>query len=156
MGANLPLAQAYRDVLSDTAEELAGERPTHRGRWFETRQGPAPCPACAQQAEFTNHLIKALRQALTDTTFYNQFSSSDGLCLRHLQLTIELRPLQDQGTWLPLLRQAQITCLQRLHGQLSELIRKHDYRFQGEVQGDEMLSWKTAAGLVAGEDERAQ
>ena len=42
-------------------------------------------------------------------------------------------------------------CLQRLEGQLSELIRKHDYRFKDEARGSEMTSWKRAAGIVAGE-----
>jgi hypothetical protein len=56
------------------------------------------------------------------------------------------------GEWLPLLRQAQLACLQRLDAQLSELIRKHDYRFKDEAKGPEMVSWKRAAGLVAGEE----
>ena len=56
--------------------------------------------------------------------------------------------------WEPLLRKAQLARLQRLDEQLGELIRKHDYRFKDEARGSEMLSWKRAAGLVAGEDER--
>jgi hypothetical protein len=42
-----------------------------------------------------------------------------------------------------------------LNEQLTELIRKHDYQFKDEARGDEMRSWISAAGIVAGEDERS-
>jgi hypothetical protein len=74
--------------------------------------------------------------------------------LNHFRLTCELKPLDNPEAWLPLLRQTQAACLQRLDEQLGELIRKHDYRFKDEARGSEMVSWKKAAGLVAGEDER--
>lgn len=153
MGANIQLAQAYRDVLSDMIEQLANDKNTRRRHWFETKAATTvPCPACQQQAEFEARLITTMREALADTTFYNQFAASSGLCLRHFQLAYTLRPLGTPENWLPPLRQAQLHCLQRLDTQLAELIRKHDYRFKDEAQGSEMLSWKTAAGLVAGEN----
>ena len=42
--------------------------------------------------------------------------------------------------------------MQRLEAQLSELIRKHDYRYKDEKRGAEMTSWQRAAGLVSGEE----
>jgi len=50
-----------------------------------------------------------------------------------------------------LLRTAQLTILQRLNDQLSELIRKYDYRYKNEAPGPEMTAWQTAAALVAGD-----
>lgn len=154
MGANIALAQAYRDVLSDLMDQLANDKHTRRRHWFETKTALAPCPACQRQAEFEGRFIATLREALSDATFYEQFTASSGLCLPHFQLACTLRPLDGSENWLPPLKQAQLHCLQRLDAQLGELIRKHDYRFQHEAQGSEMLSWKKAAGLVAGEDKQ--
>ena len=44
----------------------------------------------------------------------------------------------------------QRTCIQRVLEEVRELIRKHDYRFSDEPRGDEMLSWRRAAVLCAG------
>lgn len=56
----------------------------------------------------------------------------------------------------PLLRKAQLACMQRLDEQLVEMIRKHNYRFKDEARGAGMVSWKRVAGLIAGEDERVE
>jgi len=154
MGASIQLAQAYRDILSDAKEQLEKEKSTRRQRWFEPKRSHTPCPACRQKTDAEARLISTLREALLDPSFYTQFSASSGLCLNHFRLACELKPSVSQEAWLPLLRKAQIACLQRLDEQLGELIRKHDYRFKNEARGDEMVSWKKAAGLVAGEDER--
>ncbi len=159
MGAALPLAQAYRDILSDATELLTNEHgiDTRRPRWFESRRTShkrAPCPACQHKDQTLARLVIALRQALPDPTFYTRFMASHGLCLPHFQFACNLQPQDKPEAWLPQLRQAQLACLQRLDEQLAELIRKHDYRFKHETRGDEMLSWQRAAGLVAGEDER--
>lgn len=34
--------------------------------------------------------------------------------------------------------------------EVKELVRKHDYRFEDESQGEEMTSWRRAAELCAG------
>ena len=155
MGAVISLAQAYRDILSDAMEQLEHDNGSRRRHWFEAKAESTLCPACRQQAQIAARLVSSLREALAEPTFYAQFSASSGLCLSHFQLASTLKPLAMPAIWLPLLRQAQLLCLQRLDAQLGELIRKHDYRFKDETQGHEMLSWKKAAGLVAGEDQRA-
>jgi Family of unknown function (DUF6062) len=160
MGANLQLAQAYRDILSDTAEQLQGDgsstasslHKSWRHRRREPKQERTPCPACLQRDQALERLLPELRQALLDQTFYTRFAASSGLCLEHFRIACDGR--NTTGEWLPLLRAAQLACLQRLDEQLGELIRKHDYHFKDEAHGSEMLSWKRAAGIVAGEDER--
>src|SRR6266700_370803 len=94
---------------------------------------------------------KATRR-LHASSFYTLFLSSHGLCLQHFHLSCTLKPLAASETWLPLLRQAQLAIMQRLEAQLSELIRKHDYRYKDEKRGAEMTSWQRAAGLVSGEE----
>jgi len=163
MGANLQLAQAYRDILSDMIEQLqngSGDTiPQHSGgllrRLFDTKREQSGCPACRQRENAELRYINSFRKALLDNAFYEQFSSSQGLCLDHFRLTCSLKMSDTPGEWLPLLRKAQLACLQRLDEQLGELIRKHDYRFKDEERGPEMLSWKRAAGLVAGEDDHS-
>ncbi len=156
MGATLQLAVAYRDILSDAAEQLQSDSTSsRRHRWFESKQERVPCPACVQQEKALVNLVSSLRQAMLNPTFYTQFLASDGLCLEHFHLACELKlpnSAENAGEWLSQLRQAQLTILQRLDTQLGELIRKHDYRFKDEAHGDEMISWRWAAGIVSGED----
>jgi hypothetical protein len=160
MGAALPLAQAYRDVLSDTIERLKGAGdsiPPPSGsrlrRFFEAKQDHAVCPACTQKEKIAARYAHTLHKALLIDEFYQQFLHSQGLCLDHFRLTCELKVSDTSGNWLTLLRKAQLAQLEQLDAQLGEMIRKHDYRFKDEEQGDEMTSWKRAAGLVAGEEE---
>ncbi|TME59880.1 MAG: hypothetical protein E6I59_15180 [Chloroflexi bacterium] len=130
MGASLPLAQAYRDIITDEIEQLEKDGGRRRQRWFHPKNG----------------------EELPDSSFYTLFLSSHGLCLQHFHLSCTLKPLAASETWLPLLRQAQLAIMQRLEAQLSELIRKHDYRYKDEKRGAEMTSWQRAAGLVSGEE----
>lgn len=162
MGASLPLAQAYRDIVSDVIDQLKKNSdivpPASGGllrRFFDTKQEQPACPACIRQEKAEANYISTLRKAILDEEFYQQFQAGDGLCLDHFRLTCELKTPNTNGDWLPLLRQAQLACLQRLDGQLGELIRKHDYRFKDEERGPEMVSWKKAASFVAGEENRS-
>ena len=158
MGATLQLAVAYRDILSDAAEQLQSDATSsRRHRWFEPKQERVPCPACVQQEKAVVNLVSSLRQAVLDPTFYAQFLASNGLCLEHFRLACVLKlpnSAENAGEWLAQLRQAQLAVLQRLDTQLGELIRKHDYRFKDEAHGVEMISWRWAARIVASEDDR--
>ena len=164
MGAILQLAQAYRDIVSDSIQQLQNGNTSIAdnsassggllGRFFETKHKRPTCPACRHKRQAELRYAHALRKALLDEAFYSQFLASDGLCLDHFRLTCELKSSDTPGDWLPLLRKAQLACLQRLDQQLGELIRKHDYRFKDEERGPEMQSWRRAAGLVAGEENR--
>jgi hypothetical protein len=159
MGAHLQLAQAYRDIVTDTIDQLKRGNdiasPASGSlfrRFFDTRREQPPCPACTQQAKAEGHLIHTLRKVLSDEAFYQRMQNSDGLCLEHYRLACELKlPDTPGGDWQSLLRKVQLGCLQRLDEQLGEMIRKHDYRFKDEARGPEMTSWKRATGLIAGE-----
>jgi acyl-homoserine lactone acylase PvdQ len=164
IGASLQLAQSYREIISDAMEQLqqGGTGASGGGllhRLFESKRGgngDNECPACRQKAKAEERYAQTLQQALTNEEFYRRFTRSQGLCLDHFRLTSELKTTDNSTEWLPLLQKAQMGCLQRLDAQLGELIRKHDYRFQDEERGQEMVSWKRAAGLVAGEEDRIQ
>lgn len=161
MGATLPLAQAYRDILTDQISQIQnnGVAPAIPGsnggllrRIFEnTKKEPAPCPACLQRAQADKNNVHTLRKVMLDDDFYEQFAASHGLCIEHFQMSGEPKTSGAPAAWLARLQQAQVGCLQRLEKELSELIRKHDYRFRDEERGREMHSWKRAAAFVAGE-----
>jgi hypothetical protein len=169
MGATLQLAQAYRDIITDLTEQLqndtdggmplASQSNASTGllrRLFENgnRREPEQCPACRRKEEAEVRYVHTLRHALLDPDFYRQFAASHGLCLHHFNLSCTLKMSDTPGNWLPLLRKAELACLQRLDEDLQELIRKHDYRFKDEARGPEMSSWKRAAGIIAGEEEK--
>jgi hypothetical protein len=158
MGAGLPLAQAYRDIISDTVEQIQGVGEPLLGgsngllrRIFDVppaRRERAPCPACIQHQKAEERYLDTIRKVLVLDDFYKRFASSNGLCLEHFaQACVGL-----SGDGLGRLKKAELDCLQRLEGQLGELIRKHDYRFKDEERGEEMVSWRWAAGIVAGEE----
>lgn len=44
----------------------------------------------------------------------------------------------------------QRACVRRVLEEVRELVRKHDYRFSQEARGEEMVSWRRAAELCAG------
>ena len=101
MGATLQLAQAYRDILSDAAEQLqaSAEVPAQQPggllrRFFETKRERPQCPACCQQEQAEVRLVHMLRKALLDPAFYQQFAASQGLCLDHFRLACELKMIQ--------------------------------------------------------------
>lgn len=161
MGATLPLAQAYRDIITDAIESIQqGNIPGPQSglwqRFFESKRDTTPstqCPACTVRSRAEERYIHSLRQALLEEEFCQRLQHSQGLCLNHYRLSCTLRLPETFGPWQTRLRQIQIHCLQRLDAQLKELIRKHDYRFKDEPRGIEMYSWLRAAGMVSGEKE---
>jgi hypothetical protein len=76
-------------------------------------------------------------------------SSSTGLCLPHFAQARVLAGESDTAL-LRSLVQCQQRCLQGVLGEVEELVRKHDYRFEDEPRGNEMTSWRRAAQLCAG------
>src|SRR5947207_4307752 len=67
MGASLPLAQAYRDIITDEIEQLENEGGKHKQRWFhaksdDTSSSFALCPACQQSDQALARFTSSLRQ----------------------------------------------------------------------------------------------
>lgn len=106
------------------------------------------CRVCAHVEEIQQHAQKALVQALTDEQFLAALRKSDGICFPHLDAVLA-HIYDPQG--LANLLQITATHLEALRAELSEFIRKNDYRFQHERMGREGDSWKRALRLAAGE-----
>lgn len=73
--------------------------------------------------------------------------AGSGFCLPHLrQVTARLR-----GEALERLLQYQQERWEELRAELAEIVRKNDYRFQGEGFGAERDAWLRAVRAVVGE-----
>jgi Family of unknown function (DUF6062) len=106
------------------------------------------CPAC-KQAEtmehvYTTTLLDGLRG---EDGLVAAFHASDGLCLPHLRRALAL--LRDHDAYGTLI-DAQRSIWERLCAELSEFIRKKDYRFRNEPWGEEGNAWLRGVAALAG------
>ncbi len=95
------------------------------------RSGPArtaaPCLACDAEHEAESRYLDALLQALRDLPLLARFQASTGLCLPHTRLAVERGKPTSR---LVAVHARQVA--ERLVDELSEVVRKEDYRFRHE------------------------
>jgi hypothetical protein len=164
------LGVVYENILSDLLEELEDEqeqipaKKSGRNWQREIKQllqpGSAPIPAphhlyeqctfCKLQASTEKRLVERLVGLLqSEKEMPTVLSQSTGLCRLHF-----IQAMQYAETHAPEQRHTLIscqrTCIERVLGEIRELVRKHDYRFSQEAHGEEMTSWRRAAKLCAG------
>jgi len=156
------MAIIYRDVVSTLSEEIDKAAGTPRlpasgllrreprpGQFLARRLASRrPCPACSMQDEITDATLGSLVRNLSDSEMKQAFASSNGLCLPHWRRALALA---EDGTAVEMLVRVQRAALARLEGELSEFIRKHDYRFTAEGWGPERDSWRRAIAMMSGE-----
>lgn len=156
------LGVIYNEVLTDVLQELdagGGDAPKRGPLWSrgwrkksrpdEIRPAFEDCPFCQSRATAQERLISTLVQLLNAEEERSLLSRSTGLCLTHFAQARQFAEESYPET-IPHLLTCQRTCLQRVLDEVRELTRKHDYRFSAEPQGNEMLSWRRAAQLCAG------
>ncbi len=149
----LGTALVYRDVINDLIAALEPAAEAGGGFLRGRRASPAlptpalPCPACEIGDEEASRAGEVLRQHLADPEIATAYRQAGGLCLPHLRLLLD----RAHGAQAATLRAWQLAAYQDLRGQLDELIRKHDYRFQGEPIGPEADAWQRAVARVVGE-----
>jgi hypothetical protein len=145
----LGLAIVYHDLAGTLLERLpAGEVDARTRKDLAAALAPSgPCPACESRDEVVDRSVKVLADALKHTDYLEDYQKSDGLCLSHLRLVLEETGNQKV---LEALLAHQRTRLESLKGELSEFIRKNDYRFKGEGMGAERDSYQRAAEMVTG------
>jgi hypothetical protein len=174
MGAALGSAIMYRDVLCQVREAIARqgagkERPmiperrqdgTLRDRLTALISGTDSadgghgisdphigCPACLMRERTELLFLAVLLEHILEEPIAKAFEASGGLCLVHLDQALGLA--DDKGGLQRLLT-IQSEQLRLLEHELSEFLRKHDYRFKDEDMGTDGDSWIRAIALVAG------
>jgi hypothetical protein len=105
----------------------------------------ATCPACVNVAYLKKHLIKSFSQNLQQLDA--PYRQSDGLCLPHFK---DLLAETGSPPTAQTLLQAQMHIWNRLDAELTEFIRKNDYRFQHEGFGAEKDAWIRAVEALGG------
>jgi hypothetical protein len=173
-GAAFGTALMYRDVLQHVAGAIGRQSPgayrdlfatgrndgglldrlaTWTGRADANGKGQGitdphvACPACRVRERYEQIYLGILLDHLGTEEVTQALQSAGGLCLVHLDraraTTRNMRALE--RLW-----KVQRACMQSLLEELSEFIRKHDYRFTGEGMGEEGTSWIRAIEMVAG------
>lgn len=107
------------------------------------------CPACQERTRFEELYLGAVFDHVGDEEFAAAFRSAGGLCLVHLDQALGLRV---KRAVLERLLALQRAAMLALHDDLSEYIRKNDYRFTHEAMGVEGDSWVRAIAFAAGKE----
>lgn len=168
IGDALGVSIIYHDILRSVLKDLPGDpqhphskglvsslvdslphRQTALGASTVKALTPrAGCPACETRDSTARLYIQALVESIDQEQVSSVLSNSDGLCLPHLQMTFELHHgSKSLGVLLAISREK----LLALQHELSEFIRKNDYRFRGERIGSERDAWRRATARLVGE-----
>ena len=114
---------------------------------YLSRRTVIRCAACDFLRETEARYVDALGKALVWPETRERFAASPGLCVPHMR-KLFLRARRPVETWV------RTTCaahLEPIAAELAEIIRKHDYRFQGEPWGDEADAWHRAIARWSGD-----
>lgn len=138
----LTVAILHEDWLQRAAQELES--------WSRPRRGrpPAgPCAACAARQQSETELTRVMAAFLDDAELVAAYEQSSGLCLPH---TLDLcRQLPEPARQRVIARERER--IERLRGELAEVIRKHDYRFRDEPWGEERSAPGRATNKIVGD-----
>ena len=168
-GASLGSAIIMHDLLRNVLRAMGGFASSARPAWslrrayeFLNPREPAaatadlvaqlepqtPCPACAWAEKMEGIYLDALLASLiVEEGLLAAYTASDGLCLPHLRQA--LAQGRDERVREALMG-AQQEVWERLLDDLSEFIRKSDYRFQHEQMDEERNAWIRGIAAVVG------
>lgn len=162
LGDALGIAIVYRDILESLLQDMTARPRRAKTSWLLAKPSPAEggeseaeaattsglCPACAQRDEIGRSMLAILVKFLTDKDMQAALRQSDGLCLRHFSLAFDQTEGREEARAILLgIQREKVTSL---CAELSEFIRKNDYRYFGEGFGAEGDSWKRALAFVVG------
>ena len=106
------------------------------------------CIVCQQQEKTLHTIIQTLVEGLTESQMTEALRSSDGLCVPHLKKAFESAR---ESAVFDLILSVHREKLEGLRSELTEFIRKNDYRFKDEGFGTEGDSWKRAVNKLTGD-----
>lgn len=163
MNAVLGTALMYRDVVRHSAESLARRQSGAGGGLLDrlaslagggdadaNGKGEARrhhCPACQARRRYETTYLGTLLAHLGDEQMVEALRGTGGLCLVHLD---QAWGVTRDAAALERLARIQGEIMMALHAELSEFIRKQDYRYSSEAIGAEGTAWIRAVAMVAG------
>ena len=122
-------------------------RPAATAKYLPTK---SQCPACERRHGAEKLALKSMMDALEeqDADMKTALQSSDGLCLPHLRVALELAGNREAFDLLVTITQEQLFTLIQ---DLDEFIRKSDHRFRHEkISERERVSWRQAMQRIVG------
>ena len=154
IGHALGVSLIYQDILltlRDLLVEPASQQAVRRRGKRALAQALSPqaeCPACAYRDSLEAVYLEVWLDHILEPTFLESVQAADPLCLPHLRQSI-LEVSQSER--FERLRQVQLAHWEALIAELSEFVRKNDYRFQDEAVGREGSAWLRAVDAIAGQ-----
>jgi Family of unknown function (DUF6062) len=158
------LVERYCRILQHSLKEssLPKKRLWHRWRWWCPSRPAEPllqafaaegiCPTCTSQQESEAYTLRVITQHLAeDSSFQTLYKQAGGLCLPHFKAALASAEEEQAAR---VLVEVQLETLGRLAAELSEYLRKHDYRFAHEPYGAEADVLIRATALLVGQDAR--
>jgi len=141
-------ANTWRRSLNLVRTTLGGAPASEATAALIAELGPQkPCLACRVRDNMEVVYIRNLLEFIDDPEIGGVLRRSAGLCLPHFRQALQQVP--DEATFESLV-EIQLNAWQRLRDELSEFIRKQDYRFRDEGMGAEGDSWIRALAQVSG------
>jgi hypothetical protein len=155
LGASIIYENIVRDVLRNLPNAaiapvsgLTREQTRPFKKLINSSPRSGHCIACEHEETAAERVLNELGKSIIEEKIRSALGGSDGLCFPHLaQLLERIDEPQAIGYLLSLTQKK----LETLQSEMSELIRKHDYRFQSEgVQEQEALAWRKAMRMISG------
>jgi hypothetical protein len=138
-GNALGIAIIYQDLLKFAMHHLNDPK----GASSPKRR----CPACEQRDLNMMRTLSELAKHIDDEAMSSALKKSEGLCLFHMRHALRHTRVPSKRS---LLLSIEEEILGKLRQELTEYVRKNDYRFAKEAFGQERDSWRRAVGIVAG------
>ncbi len=111
------------------------------------------CPACFQERMTESLYVDEFYRRVSDDEFKSLFSSENViLCRYHLIEILRKCASENDKASLSFFLQSQILKIQKLLGDLTNFIDKHDYQKSGSFTKDEIKSWKFVLEYFSGKD----
>lgn len=133
---------------SSPISDHSKERARLINKFMKASNSPGQCPVCEQREAASERALAGLSKSLNNEDLQLAFQGSDGLCFSHLTMLLERTESLDDSKFLLNLTRNK---LESLHAEMTELIRKNDYRFQSEgITEREGLAWRKAMSMISG------
>jgi hypothetical protein len=105
------------------------------------------CPVCLYKDVVEERILKTLIESIQKEKLSDAIQQSDGICLPHLRHLLMRNIPKDAAQALLGLSKER---WEKLQEELSEFIRKNDYRFSKEGFGEERDSWLRVTAILTG------